>query len=216
MIFELEQSGFDKKSSSVLFVILILCLNLTKLVHACEVHSLKRHFPELIKHLKSLRSYSKSRYEMNFQRLQVEFVLGVITIFVPFLVASILGISFSESKIEKVFGFLESFAIFCNRITICHVYFHILLLKYSVSFFVDYFDKMIPIYKRKPLSDIKFELIFLKINHFKLNDISNNLNASFGWTLISICVQQIVDITNECYGMVVLVECSNIYSAICN
>lgn len=189
-------------------IILVISLSLTKLVCISQMHLWLKLHPILFQVLREIERITAQKYEMNFKHMQTEFHQDVNKVFILCIIKFAYIITFEcISWVDFLLIYCSTVAIFLGRITICHVFFYVLLYKHIISIHVDYMtQKVIP----NNLSDLKSELIFFKIMHFKFHEIANNLNATFGWMFIAIFIEGIIDITANIYWMFLyVVSCSD-------
>lgn len=203
----------DLKSMGIIAMVFITCMTLTKLVSMIQSRSLIELLPKVFDHIKELRTLAKSRYAMDFRQFQAHFFQELIKIFGAWTMLPIRSIIMSTDL--KII-LCDSFIHLLNRITICFVLFYLILLQHLISFHIKYIERKVSIGKAKLSSELQNELLFIKTNHFKLYEISSVLNVAFGWSLVAIFFQLLIENFIAIAWFYSFPDCSDIYVTMCN
>lgn len=211
--------NFTRAGATPHVVLLILYtfrinIKLSSIVH---MYSWFNRLPNLYSHFKDIQRISKSRYKMDFRDFQVQFNNEASIVFSICLIKLIIYYwSFSDSTIECVLATNESIVLVFNHIIFFHTYFYVLLFKTLITFYIGYVERKALHDKPKNPSDLKVELIFIKIINFKLYETSKVLNAAFGWVFVGIFIQKFTEIFSDIFWTYGNHSCENIFDVIRN
>lgn len=213
---ELENVGVRIRSAEILFSLLILCFTLTKAMSISQMFSLTKLLPMAVNHLKELDNLAKPKYKIDVYQFRTNFYNGVMKILGAWLLSLISTIFFSRSRMDALTSFCEMLAVLLNRITICHVYFYLVLVQSLISYHLKYIEQRVSTVNSNISLDFQNEIIFMKINHFKLYEISNVFNVAFGWILITIFIQTFIESINDFCWFFSIADCTHFYRTLCN
>lgn len=215
----LQLNNFEssQRITSAIYVIFFLSVIATKLIGIIQMHTLANTLPQLFTQFKELIYMTESKYKWNSCKFHRYFVHEVAIIFGAWIITCSFN-TLIKHEFESEFwaNICVYSVIFINRITMCHVHFYVVLFRNFIDFYVDYMRQKAVGHNPKAICDLKIELIFLKIAHFKLHEISNAINTIFGWVFVSIFVQEFVDIIYQIYWIFLLTDCTTIYETIRN
>lgn len=211
IVLDITYDVIEKSSNRVVFWIFTVSLISVKIVSVSQLNSLMRLLPIIFNQLKEIHSLAEYKYDINFQQIQVAFHQGIIKIFGFWLISLISDIIFKRSLIDLISCSGSCLAMFIIRITICHILFYFILLQNMISVLINYVEQKAANNKATLVSELRIELLFIKINHFKLYEISSMLNEVFGWTLVSIFIHEFINFINAMTWMFTFIDCANIY-----
>lgn len=219
IILELQHFKTSAKISNAIYGIFFGSIISTKFVGISEILILEKFLPQLFRQFNELRYMTKSKYKLNNHDFQSEFlreaaiILG--TWFITFTLNAFITHELHES--DFAINFYVSSVVLMNRVTMCHVHFYMVLFKNFFDIFIDYVQQKASTIKIKSTYDLKIELLFLKVIHFKLYEISRTMNTIFGWIFVAIFIQGFVDFIYQIYWIFLLTDCHcGRWSVICN
>lgn len=218
IVFELEYFSNSQKITSVIYAIFFGTIISTKFVGISQILILEKIFPLLYQQLNELRSMTKDKYKINYQNFQYQFLQDAAIIIGTWLITFTVNGFIAHEMVDADFfvHFCVSAVVLMNRITMCHVHFYLILLKNFIAIFIDYVQQKATTIKLKSAYDLKIELLFVKVIHFKLYEISMSVNAIFGWVFIAIFIQEFVDFIYQIYWIFLLMDCSSLCNVIRN
>lgn len=188
-----------------------------KLASMSQLNSWLNYLPKVYILCKDIQHVSESRYKMNFCRFQIQFEKEMSIIFGLWLVKlSIYFVVNSVSSLRCVMTINESGVVFLSHIILFHAYFYILLFKHIIFFYIGYVKRKASFDKPKTLSELKIELVFIKVINFKLYEISKVLNAAFGWVFVLMAIQKFAEIIGDIFWIVSNIKCENALTTIRN
>lgn len=85
-----------------------------------------------------------------------------------------------------------------------------------MSFYIGYVERKASFDKPKTLSDLRVELIFIKIINYKLYETSEVLNAAFGWIFVWMFFQNFTEILGGIFWTYGNFNCEDIFDVIRN
>lgn len=215
MVIELQSFYSSKKISNVIYVIFFGSIISTKFVGISQMPTLEAILPRLLQQFNDLKCITESKYKINCCKFQREFIEEVATIIGLWLITFLLNAIIIHDSGFFV-NFCVSTVVLMNRITMCHVHFYLALFKNLMEIFIDYLQQRATTIKSTPINDIKLEMIFTKVIHFKLYEISRAVNAIFGWIFVAIFLQEFIDLLNQIYWTFILMDCIRAYNVIRN
>lgn len=188
----------------------------TKLINISQMHLWLDLLPKLYKMVKDLERTAAFKYKMDFRRFHMEFSQRVNT-FVGMWLINIVAIIVAHLKSSRdiIVVVCDSFSLLFSFVLILHLCFYVLLFKTLIISYIDYIERKVNNNMPKTLHQLRNEIHFIKINHFKLYEISKVLNAAFGWIFVVIFIEEFIEITVRMYWIFVRTECTNISNMMC-
>lgn len=211
LLFELSISDSSEKATSVIYAIFFGTIISIKLVGISQSHTFWKKQPKLFDQFREFTCMTESKFVLNTSKFQNQFLSECGAIFATWLITFTLNILMKYEPHEPHSKLFVNFCVtsmkLLNRITMCHVLFYVVLVNHFIDSFVDYVQQTTFNIKLDSIDDIKTELIFVKVIHFKLYEISRTVNVIFGWIFVSIFTQEFVDFMYQLYWIILLMDC---------
>lgn len=188
----------------------------TKLTNLSHMHLWLDLLPKLYNMVKDLERVAAFKYKMNFRHFHVEFSQHVYTFMGMWLINIVaIFVAHFKSSRDIVVVVCDSTSFLFSFILILHLCFYVLLFKRVTLSYINYIEWKVTNNMPKTLHQLRTEIHFIKINHFKLYEISKVLNAAFGWIFVVIFINEFIEITVRMYWIFVRTECTNISKMMC-
>lgn len=202
--------------SQVLFYTSGVAMFGTKLTNICHIQLWLDLLPKLYKMIKDLQHTAVFKYKMDFRRFHMEFSQCVNT-FIGLWLFNVVTVFIAHFKSPRDFAVVacDSIAFIFSFVLILHLRFYVLMFKSLIKSYIDYIERKVTNDMPKTLHQLRNEIHFIKINHFKLYEISKTLNAAFGWIFVVIFIEEFIEITVRMYWIFVRTECTNISKMMC-
>lgn len=205
----------DQATPHVIFLLMYILRTNSKWSSLVQMNSWFNYFPKLYAHFKDIQRVSESRYKMDFRSFQAQFDHDATIVFIIWSAKIIIYFAkLSEMFIYCVICLNESIVLLINHIVFFHVYFYVLLFKSMVSFYIGYVERKALFDKPKTLSELRVELIFIKIINIKLHETSKVLNDAFGWMFVWIFIQKFSEIVGNVFWTYGNLNCQAIFEVI--
>lgn len=207
----------DRAIPHIIFLIMFTKRSITKFSSFIHMHSWLSHLPKLYNHFKDIQRVSESRYQMDFRQFQAQFDHEVsIILFIWSIKIILYFVNFSGQIIYGLICFNESIVLFLNHVIFFHIYFYMLLFKSIMKFYIGYVERKAFIDKPKTVSELRIELIFIKIINFKLHETSKVINAAFGWIFVWMLIQKFTEVVGNMFWIYGNLNCQSILDVIRN
>lgn len=189
----------------------------TKAINISQMYLWLDLLPKMYKMIKDLKRIASFKYKMDFRYFHMEFSMRVNTFIGMWLFNAIaISISHFDSSRDAIVVVCDSINYFFSFILILHLCFYVLLFKCLIILYVDYIEQKVNNDLPKTFNRLRKEIHFLKINHFKLYEISAFLNAAFGWNFVVIFIKLFIETTIHMYWTFMRTKCDNISQMACN
>lgn len=161
----------------------------TKFLVIFQVCFLRSILQKLFTQLKETEIAIKQKYEMNFNEFFKHFIRKTSFVFGIWLISFSVCAIFERDTDQLMDDLYILSMKFSTSITVCHTLFYVELLRCVYDFYSNYVD-----HNNRSSAFINNELLFLKTIHYQLFEISITFISYFGWIILSIFLQQFVDI----------------------
>lgn len=218
IVFELKNFDTSQNITNAIYAIFFGSIISTKFVGISQILTFERILPRLFQQFKVLKSMTESKYKLNCHNFQRQFLQEAVTIIGTWMITFIFNAVITPEPHYSDFfvNFCVSFVTLMNRVTMCHALFYVTMFKNFIEIFINHVQERGLTIKLKSTYDLKIELLFLKVIHFKLYEISRAVNAIFGWVFVAIFIQEFVDFIYQIYWIFLLMDCASVYNVIRN
>lgn len=207
----------DSGTPQIVFFIMFAFRTNSKFSSLLHMRSWLDHLPKLYNHFKELERITESRYQMDFREFQAQFDHEVTIVFIIWLMKILIYFALlSQPFLWDIVCVNESIVLFLNHIIFFHIYFYVLLFKWIMAFYIGYVERKAVFDQPGTRSDLKVELVFIKIINLKLCETSKVLNDSFGWIIVWILIQKFVEVVGNVFWIHGNLNCQSIFDVIRN
>lgn len=150
---------------------------------------------------------TRARCSIEFNQFQKRIYLLAIFVLVPHVLTFILQSGVFQTNIDKVFDIIFVCFYFLSTLVKLHIIMHVELLKYFLKITRHWLRTRTPEYSATGLCQLfkvqsmnrYSEILHLKLIHFKLWEISINVNRIFGFSLEAIILRNFIETTYGAY-----------------
>lgn len=207
----------DAVTPHIIFSLMFILRTNSKLSSLIQMKSWLNSLPKLYAHFEDIQRVSESRYQMDFRSFQEQFDHEATVVFIIWSAKILVYFAkLSEMFIYRVICVNESIVLLINYILFFHVYFYVLLFKSIMSFYIGYVERKALFDKPKTVSELRVELIFIKIINLKLHETSKVLNDVFGWMFVWIFIQRFSEVVGNGFWTYGNLNCQTIFDVIRN
>lgn len=177
-------------------IIFFTSIILTRLTVFIQIYCSRGAFKRFFIQFKHFEKITNSKFELKsaaFEMIYLQKVAAIIFCWLLSIFVSLLIVRGGALNVISKILFL--FMILLSRLCICHILFYLGFMRVCYELFQNYVKGL---RMAKP-TNIKSELLSMKLIHFKLGELTKTFNVLFGWILSSIFLQQFIDIVFRMY-----------------